>query len=164
MIEAAYQNLADTERNYADVTGDLRQYEAALVNENESLAAARAFHPEDAIARRDVADCLTTKGRTLGPLGRFAEADEAYREALPEFERLAAMDRGNMEAQKDLADLYNYRGETFALAGNKADAAHWIGSAIPIYQTLLKHDPGNHEIAFFLEKAGAQMAVLKTVR
>ncbi len=164
MIEAAYQNLADTQRNYGDVTGDLKQYQAALENENESLAAARRLPPEDAIARRDVADCLTTKGRTLGPLGRFAEADQAYQEALPEFERLAAIDRGNMEAQKDLADLYNYRGETFALAGNKADAAQWIGRAIPIYQTLLKHDPGNHEIGFFLEKAGAHLTVLKAGR
>jgi tetratricopeptide (TPR) repeat protein len=162
LIETVYQNMGDVQRNFGDATGDRREYEAALASVNESLSVARSLPPEDAITRRDVADCLATKGRTLGPLGRFDEADQAYQQAQPEFERLAAIDRDNMEAQKDLADLYNFRGETLALAGRTADAAHWVSRAIPIYEIILKHDPGNREIALFLQKARTRMAVLAT--
>lgn len=163
-IATVYQNLSDTERNWGDATGDVRHYAAALSSMRESLAASRALPTDDVRDRRDVADCLISMGRLLGYLGRFAEAEQSYQEALPDFERLVATDRDNLEAQQDLANLCDYRGETFALAGKKAEAAHWTNRSIPMYESVLQHDPGNREAAQLLEKARVRMVALNGKR
>jgi len=125
MIAAVYANLSDTERNWGDATRESIHYEAALSYMQESLSASRKLPGDDVPTRRDVADSQISIGRILGPLGRFDEAERYYLAALPEFERLAATDRDNLEARQDLANLYNYRGETLAMAGRAAEAERW---------------------------------------
>ncbi|MCU1260381.1 MAG: serine/threonine protein kinase with repeat [Bryobacterales bacterium] len=156
LIAMVYQNVSDTQRNWGEVTGDPRHYEAALLASGKSLAAWRKLPADDVRVRRDVADCVTSMGRVMGLLGRYADAEQSYQEALPEFERLVAADRDNLEAKQDLANLCNYRGETFARAGRKAEAAHWSNRSIPMYESVLQHDPRNRESAELLEKAKAR--------
>lgn len=157
LLFMTYAHLDDTERNWGDESGDVRHYEQALGYAVPQLALVRELAATNMENQRNLADSLVSMGRVLGRLKRFAEADGYYREALPYFEKAAAVDRENLEAQQDLGNLYNYRGETFARASDGAGARLWSARAVGVYESVLQHDPQNREVAQLLEESRTRL-------
>lgn len=99
VMKATAQNMA------RDGAGALESTEKALPILN-ALVAADAKNVE---ALRDIAFAQSERARALAVLGRFAEADNAYSEAIAIRQRLVTVDPSNQEDVRDLKRLIGQR-------------------------------------------------------
>lgn len=143
-----YEYIGIAFNNLGDLTGDPKNYAAALENYraelkiNEALAAS---DPGNGTYRRILADVYGEVGHAQLNLKRTTEALENFRRALTIFAAIRASDPTNVEAQRDVANAYFAVSQALAQSGDLSAALELAGKAVAINQELSKAEPANAE-------------------
>jgi tetratricopeptide (TPR) repeat protein len=104
-----------------------------------------ALDPQDAVARRNLADQLVMTATLQNQIGDGAGALAGTTRALTVLRSLAAADPENVEAQHDLAFAYAQHARANALQEHWRDATDAIDAAAAIHTHLIQRDPTNRE-------------------
>jgi eukaryotic-like serine/threonine-protein kinase len=134
----------------ADLTGERGELEKALELQLKGAEVGRellAADPTRVRYARSTADKLNDIGHTLTKLGRYADAEAAFRESLQRFEAIAAKDTNNREAQQDVANVCWWYAECLDACGRKAEARILARRAAGIFQGVVAQDAANHDAA-----------------
>jgi tetratricopeptide (TPR) repeat protein len=135
----------------------IRHHDAAL----RALGARAALDPDDAVARRNLADQYVMKATAQSAASDGAGALESTTHALKVLTPLAAADPKNIEAQHDLAFAYGEQGRALLLLRRFEEAEVVFGRAVAIHQRRLADDPSSAEDRRDLSR---MTAFLKDVR
>ncbi len=119
----------------------LQHHEAA----ERALQERAALDPQDAVARRNVADQLVMTATLQNGVGDGAGALDRTSRALPILRDLAAADINNVEAEHDLAFAYTQLAQANMNLKRFDDASEALAAAMVIHQRLVARDPNNRE-------------------
>jgi eukaryotic-like serine/threonine-protein kinase len=125
----------------------------------ELLRAALKHEPGNSQVRRNIAGGLIAKA--YARCVAATELDQAIADcerAIQMFDRLAAADPLNAEAQQDLSYGHYVKGWAHQLRGDQPGAAEHYRASLAILEPLIQRHPGNVETAYDLDQARRRLA------
>ncbi|CAA9223659.1 MAG: Serine/threonine protein kinase [uncultured Chthoniobacterales bacterium] len=125
----------------------------------ELLRAAMKHEPGNSQVRRNIAGALIAKAyaRCVAATDLEQAAADCDR-AIQIFDRLAAADSLNAEAQQDLSYGHYVKGWAHQLRGEQPRAAEHYHASLAILEPLIQRHPGNIETSYDLEQARRRLA------
>ncbi len=151
-------------RDLGDSTGDITYYRRALEVSLKGFAIHQALAQSDPTLpnRREVADGLSDIGLLRWKCCRDqAGALRDLEEARNSFERIAAVDSQNLEAQRDVADVNQKIGVVLAESGRREAALATDRKALALYEELGRADPSSGENAGYIKAVRSRIAALE---
>jgi len=119
----------------------LQHHEAA----ERALEERAAIDPNDAVAKRNVADQLVMTATLQNRVGNGTAALARTTRALPILRDLATADANNIEAQHDLAFAHMQQGLANIRLQHWPEASDALNAALSIHTRLIQRDPTNRE-------------------
>ncbi|MBV8518743.1 MAG: serine/threonine protein kinase [Acidobacteria bacterium] len=126
---------------FRDMAHALEHHDAAIAVMQQRVA----LDPNDAVARRNLADEFVMKATAQNRFDDPEGALDNTRRALPVFAALAAADPRNQEAQHDIGFTYSEMSFALVKLGRWSEARDVALRGIAIRERLYAADPGNRE-------------------
>jgi tetratricopeptide (TPR) repeat protein len=134
----AYQDLSSLRRELGDQESGLSELAAA---EKIFQLLTKTF-PDKPAYRHDLAGTLLSRGVHLNELGRFNQAEQAFRKALDILEPLASEHFAVPEYRATLAKTCSNMGDLFRDMGRLTEADTLLRRAITLREKLVQEQPG----------------------
>ncbi len=157
---AAYGDLASLRRD----TGDLKQALADLGEAERIFRRLTETFPEKPAYRGALAQTLIGRGDLLDSLGRFDQAEYAYRQAVAMFDRLASEQPNVSKHREFLAQATDDLGLLLENLGRKDEADTMFRRSIALREHLLEEQPKALKIRGALAQTWVNRGTLFHVR